>query len=531
MASGSSGRPGFDFGSDDILCSYDDMVNPDGTNGKHSDPITGTNSAKDFRENKMGRSYSQVYNQREESVNQDLIATVERTMKKYADNLLRFLEGISSRLQQLELYCYNLEKSIGEMRSDLTRENSEADSKLRSLEKHLQEVHRSVQILRDKQELAETQNELAKLNVQKESSTANQSPSKEDTVASSASDAKQPDSKQELQNQQLALALPHQVPQQPMMASIPPQNVHAQSQQHPYYQQNPVPSLPPQSQDHYLQVPQQQALPLQSRVSQPQQAHQFPPQWSQQVPQQVQQQPQQPQQPAAQSQMAPQTAPAYPPAPQTAPSYPPYTSTQNVNPSPQSVNPSSSAFQRSMPMQVPYSGAPQPGMSNLEPVAYGYAGVPTSRTSLQQQPPAQNVPRQSPAQTHQSTYGAPMSDSPYPVGGPHPSQPSRQGYMMYEGEGGRVPHSMPQHFPQSGYPPTHVASLQNQQPSRHSSPSPVMRSHPYSELIEKVVSMGYGRDFVTSVIRGMDESGQPVDFNSVLDRLNSHSSGGSQRGW
>lgn len=528
MASGSSGRPGFDFGSDDILCSYDDMVNPDGTNGKHSDPITGTNSAKDFRENKMGRSYSQVYNQREESVNQDLIATVERTMKKYADNLLRFLEGISSRLQQLELYCYNLEKSIGEMRSDLTRENSEADSKLRSLEKHLQEVHRSVQILRDKQELAETQKELAKLNVQKESSTANQSPSKEDTVAPSASDAKQPDSKQELQNQQLALALPHQVPQQPMMASTPPQNVHAQSQQHPYYQQNPVPSLPPQSQDHYLQVPQQQALPLQSRVSQPQQAHQFPPQWSQQVPQQVQQQPQQP---AAQSQMAPQTAPAYPPAPQTAPSYPPYTSTQNVNPSPLSVNPSSSAFQGSMPMQVPYSGAPQSGMSNLEPVAYGYAGAPASRTSVQQQPPAQNMPRQPPAQTHQGTYGAPMSDSPYPVGGPHPSQPSRQGYMMYEGEGGRVPHPMPPHFPQSGYPPTHVASLQSQQPSRHSSPSPVMRSHPYGELIEKVVSMGYGRDFVTSVIRGMDESGQPVDFNSVLDRLNSHSSGGSQRGW
>lgn len=96
--------------------------------------------SQDFRENKMGRSYSQVYNQREESVNQDLIATVERTMKKYADNLLLFLEGISSRLQQLELYCYNLEKSIGEMRSDLTRENSEADSKLRSLEKHLQEV-------------------------------------------------------------------------------------------------------------------------------------------------------------------------------------------------------------------------------------------------------------------------------------------------------------------------------------------------------------------------------------------------------
>lgn len=76
----------------------------------------------------------------EESLREELTATVERSMKKYSDNMMRFLEGLSSRLSQLELYCHNLDKTIGEMRSDLTRHNEEADVKLRSLDKHLQEV-------------------------------------------------------------------------------------------------------------------------------------------------------------------------------------------------------------------------------------------------------------------------------------------------------------------------------------------------------------------------------------------------------
>lgn len=51
MASGSSGRAnsgskGFDFGSDDILCSYEDYGNQDAFNGNHSDPVIGTNSSK-----------------------------------------------------------------------------------------------------------------------------------------------------------------------------------------------------------------------------------------------------------------------------------------------------------------------------------------------------------------------------------------------------------------------------------------------------------------------------------------------------
>lgn len=52
-----------------------------------------------------------------------------------------------------------------------------------------------------------------------------------------------------------------------------------------------------------------------------------------------------------------------------------------------------------------------------------------------------------------------------------------------------------------------------------------VRNHRYNELIEKMVSMGYRGDHVASVIQRLEESGQPVDFNAVLDRLNGHSSG------
>ncbi|GFZ12917.1 formin-like protein [Actinidia rufa] len=51
MASGSSGRnnsgsKGFDFATDDILCSYEDYENQESSNGGHSDPVIGSNPNK-----------------------------------------------------------------------------------------------------------------------------------------------------------------------------------------------------------------------------------------------------------------------------------------------------------------------------------------------------------------------------------------------------------------------------------------------------------------------------------------------------
>lgn len=546
MASGASGRVnsgsrGFDFGSDDILCTYADFANQDSSNGSYGEPVIGTpSSGKDIHQSRMTRSSvlpASTYGQPEDSYSQDVTVTVEKTMKKYADNLMRFLEGISSRLSQLELYCYNVDKSVGELRSDFSRDREELDSRLKSVEKHLQEVHRSVQILRDKHELAETQKELAKLQlVQKESPSSSQS--NEERASPLASDSRT-DNTSEMPSQQLALALPHQLTAQPQPVAppshAPPQNF---TQQQSYYMPtNQVPNqrtpaaapaplpAPPSMQ---TQHPQSQYLPSDSQYRTPQmqelsqaapqpaasQVNPVPPnqpfsqyqqQWAQQLPQQVPSQ----QHPHLQSQIR------QPPPPSVYPSYP---STQSANPS------QPEAIPHSMPMQISYSGVPQTVSSRADTTPYGYAAA--GRTTSQQ-PPSQQV---------KGTYGAPPADS-YPPSGPHPPLPPGSAYMMYDNsEAGRTHHhpSQPPHFAQGSYPPP-----ANVSPQIGSGASVVVRnpshpqfvcSHPYNELIEKLVGMGFRVDLVASVIQRMEESGQPVDFNAVLDRLNVHTSGAPQRG-
>ncbi|CAN4103328.1 unnamed protein product [Withania somnifera] len=518
MASGRSnngGSKGFDFASDDILCSYEDYANQDPSNGTHSDPVIPANSAKEFHKSRMTRSSifpAPAYSPPEESsFNQDMISTVDKTMKKYADNLMRFLEGISSRLSQLELYCYNLDKSIGEMRSDLVRDHGEADSKLKALEKHVQEVHRSVQILRDKQELAETQKELPKLQLAQKGS---------------ASSSNSQQNEERMHGQQLALALPHQVapqasltnrpleqPQQPTVA--PPQSIPSQSmpQSQGYYlpppqlvnQQAPT-QLPqghylssdPQYRNPQMQVPPQPAPPQVNQTPQLQSMPQYQQQWAQQVPQQVQQS----QVPAMQQQARP-TSPAV------------YSSYLPGQP-----NPSPDTMPNSMPMQVPFSGISQPAASRPESMPYGYD---RSGRSLQQQSATPHL---------KPSFGAPGDG--YAASGAHPTLSPGNAYVMYDGEGTRG-HLPPQpNFQQGGYPPSSFP-LQNPQPTPSANlmvrSTQQVRNHPYSELIEKLVSMGYRGDHVVNVIQRLEESGQPVDFNAILDRMNGHSSGGSQRGW
>ncbi|CAO2814454.1 unnamed protein product [Amaranthus hypochondriacus] len=534
MASGSSGRPpsaskGFDFASDDILCSYEDYTNRDSSNETYSDPSMASNSAKDFQKNRISRSSvfptANAYSQPEDSSSQEMISTVERTMKKYTDNIMRFLEGISSRLSQLELYCYNLDKSIGEMRSDLVRDHREDDSKLKSLEKHLQEVHRSVQILRDKQELAETQKELAKLQLaQKESSSLDQ----DERTKVSTPESKKNDDLSDAPNTQLALALPSQIAQQPshtpvqQQSGAPPQpSSQTHSQPQPYFlHSNQLPN--PQGQSHpyhpadnqYRVPPLQAPQPSQNQVNQTPQTQQFPQyqQWPQlpptvQAPGQPSQQ--QPIQPSQQPPMQPQNQ-IRAPSPQSS-IYPSYM-------------PSTEGISGSMPLQMSFSGMPQAGVGRQEGMPYGYGGP------------------NRPAQPHPSPHvksGFPSQPGDgYVTDGSHPPISSAGNYMLYDGDGGRS-HQPPQpaHYSQGVYananpsvpnlPPPSNSNLMIRNPS----PQQYVRNHPYHELIDKLVSMGYRGDHVVSVIQRLEESGQAVDFNAVLDRLNGHSSGSSQRSW
>ncbi|XP_071701559.1 uncharacterized protein [Rutidosis leptorrhynchoides] len=490
MASGSS--KGFDFASDDILCSYENYTNQEASNGSHSDS--------EFNKNRMARTSvfpTSSYNPADDSSNEEvIILAVERSMKKHTDNLMRFLEGISSRLSQLELYCYNLDKSIGEMRSDLTRDHEESDAKLKFLEKHVQEVHRSVQILRDKQELADTQKELAKLQLaQKESSSSHSS--QQNVNRPSTPDAKENDNSADSHGQQLALALPNQfAPPQPQriaqpmsqpLAYYPPQ--HGPTQLNPtQYPQSQLPPPPPPPQQLQQQPPPQQPLPQQPPPQQPLQ--------------------QQPPPPHQMQTMAPPYPQQWAPQVQPQPSRP---SSPQVYPHPQYPEP----MPNSMPMHMRYSAGPPPASNQLPTYTYG---GPTQTVQPQQPPHHQPPP---PAQHLKPAYGQ-QSDG-YTQSGP----PQGNAYMMYDNQAGNS------HLTQGGYPP----NPQHTGPagaaggggggggmvSRHVQQS--MRNHPYNELVDKLVSMGYRSDHVMSVIQRLDESGQTVDFNAVLDRLNGHPSG------
>ncbi|KAG9153860.1 hypothetical protein Leryth_005973 [Lithospermum erythrorhizon] len=267
VGSGRGGSKGFDFASDDILCSYQDLVpNNNNQDDSNSDPSIPPYS-KEFQKSRMSKSSmfpSGSYSPPEESsMNQDMISAVERSMKKHSDNMMRFLEGLSSRLSQLELYCYNLDKSIGEMRSDLDRDHGEADLKLKSIEKHLHEVHRSVQILRDKQELAETQKELAKLQLAQVGSSTKGSVQQNEEKAASQ-EAEKSDNSSDMHGQQLALALPHQLAPQPSLPSRP-----EQPQQPPQVAAPPMPSQSmTQTQAYYLPPSQMTTLQGPNQASQ-----------------------------------------------------------------------------------------------------------------------------------------------------------------------------------------------------------------------------------------------------------------------
>ncbi|KAF3531451.1 hypothetical protein DY000_02038724, partial [Brassica cretica] len=411
-----SGSKGFDFGSDDILCSYDDFANQDSSNGPNSDHAIAAN--------------------------------------------------------KLELYCYNLDKTIGEMRSDLTRDNDEADVKLRSMDKHLQEVHRSVQILRDKQELFDTQKELARLQlVHKDSSSSSHG---EERVATPVPEPKKIDNTSDAHNNHLALALPHQIAPQPQ-----------QQHQQQYY-------MPPTSQLQNTPAP----APVPAPPSQPR----APPAQGQFMPP-----PPAPSHPSsAQPQSFPQYQQNWPPQPQSSGAYPTYSLATPSNQSPVEPLPSS------MQMQSPYAGPPQQSMQ-----AYGY-GAP---------------PPQAPQQTK-------MSYSPQTGDGYLPSGPPPPGYTTAIYESGRMQYPPPQphqqqhqaHYMQGpqggGYAPQqHQAGGGNS-----GTPPPVLRSK-YGELIEKLMSMGFRGDHVMAVIQRMEENGQPIDFNALLDKLSVQSSGGPHRGW
>uniref|UniRef100_A0A0C9RUW1 TSA: Wollemia nobilis Ref_Wollemi_Transcript_12083_2495 transcribed RNA sequence n=1 Tax=Wollemia nobilis TaxID=56998 RepID=A0A0C9RUW1_9CONI len=593
--------PGFDFSSEDILSSYEynkkqnfsdgHYVAPSRLSNFPSDSYLNSSRSDRFRESRTAKPYANEQSQEDDNRYNEIVGTVERTMKKYADNLLKVLDGMSNRLMQLELVNERLERSVGEMRADMAEDHKENGERFRMLEDHVHEVHRTIQILRDKQEIAEAQTELAKLQLaRKESSSNFQSPEDKTLTSSTLSEVKkehafQPQNVQaQLRSsnpafpalpalpappqsspspslpmparEQCQSLLPQQqqpaqvsMVQQSPVTSFPLQQVAQLPQQpnvmlmQPYYPQQqgqiqPVPQAPQAGQvPHIQQQPPQPAVAAPPQVQnlpygcQPQHIQNIPNQSSQHVQRpQIQQMPRLQSQPPPQTQMQPQPLSQQPHLPQQAQMRPNIYSgqTHGVPPEAFAYAPETGQHQT----QAPYQGGPSSIPS--EASMYNYGGPPQII-----QPSSQG---QVSIQSHRPQY--PPSDSsnassalvPPPVG--HPMH----GYSAYNSPPRPAP--SPYGVPFSGAPQTtpfpgaymRFPSAQQQyaHPSGNAVPNTsgghLPSSHAFDDLVEQVATMGFSRDQVRVTIQQLTESGQPVDMNSVLDRLN-NSPGPSQRGW
>ncbi|KAI5065647.1 hypothetical protein GOP47_0020342 [Adiantum capillus-veneris] len=184
--------------------------------------------------------------------NSAIVSAVERTMKNYADGVLHVLEGMSGRLSQLESISQDLEHSVTTLTTSVEENHEHTDRNFKILNERIMEMHRSVQILRDKQDIIEAHAQLEKLQTSKALAEKQSLPGLAITDSQETGKGYQ---QQGLQVQsQKSLPQPHV--SQPLALAPPP------------LVSQPPPSLapqPPVSQPQSLGTPQYQALNSQSQ--------------------------------------------------------------------------------------------------------------------------------------------------------------------------------------------------------------------------------------------------------------------------
>uniref|UniRef100_A0A0D9WD97 UBA domain-containing protein n=1 Tax=Leersia perrieri TaxID=77586 RepID=A0A0D9WD97_9ORYZ len=425
------------------------------------------------------------------------IADIDRTMKKYADTLLHALEGVSSRLSQLEGRAHHLEGSVGELKLTIGNYNGSTDGKLRQFENTLREVQAGVQILRDKQEIVEAQVQLSKLqmskveDVQSEKASVGQADSRQQPTLP------QPQHQAPPPSQPLALpalpapnAPPPPAPQSQTPSQFPGHLPHSQVQ--PVSPVPPTPLAPTIPQESYYppsavqptdsthQQYQAPAIPQSQAPPAPPQHYQTPPQYAQYS------------QPPPHASANPPTAvpPSVPQQPEevAAPYGPPQSYPPNVRPPP--------------PYMPPPSG-PAPPFYGPNPGMY--------------EPPAVR-PNSGPPPSYNTGYK--------PQGGGGFSEPyGYSGSPSHRGNAGMKPHSpfTPTGTPSGGsgnYGRLPTAQMLPQATPVSSSPSASSGNRvPMDDVVDKVATMGFSREQVRAAVRQLTENGQNVDLNMVLDKL------------
>nr|XP_010940140.1 RNA-binding protein 33 [Elaeis guineensis] len=435
------------------------------------------------------------------------VAEVDRTVKKYADNLLHALEGVSSRLTELESRAHQLESSVDGLKMMIGNNNGTTDGKLRQLENVLREVQTGVQVLRDKQEIVEAQLQLAKLQASKGD---NQPPEISNTGQSDALPQQVAPPQQPIQQpHQHAVPPPQQPIQQPHQHAVPPSQPTMlpapNAPPPPPPQQNPTAQFPgqlPQS-----QIPSVPSLPREPYFPSPAQQSEVPHQ-QYQVPVQ-QTQPPPPYQPSTQlpqySQL-PQAPQPVNPSPQLQPPLPQHPEESAAYMPPPQTYPAS--LRQPPPFTQPPSGPPPNQYYGPNPTVYE---PPTSRPGSGQLP-------------FSAGYGPPS----FPDSYGSPSHPS--GSAMKPSPFASPPTSS---GGSSSYPRLPTAQILPQAvPTGSSSGSSSGKNRlPIDDVVEKVATMGFSRDQVRATVRKLTENGQSVDLNVVLDKLMNDGEIQPQKGW
>ncbi|XP_050381410.1 vacuolar protein-sorting protein bro-1-like [Argentina anserina] len=438
-----------------------------------------------------------------------VISEIDHTMKKYADNLLQVMEGISARLTQLESRTCHLENSVDDLKVSVGNNHGNADGKMRQLENILRDVQSGVRDLKVKQSIVEAQLQLGKIQI----SNPKVDPQLESRNALNADSGQTVASAPQQSHQQLpavnvppslpSVSPPNAPPPPPMHQSVPP------SIQHPnQYSQNQIPTVP--QRDPYFP-----AAPGQTQEA-PNQQYQLPAGQQSLPPPSVP--PHQQFQPTSQ----PQYPQQLPQLPQQHHSLPP------VNPS--QLQPTLGHHTEETPY-VPSQTYPP---SLRQPPAQAPSGLPPSQ---QYYNPTSNVyepPSGRPNSGFSSGYGSPAGlNEPYHYGG-SPSQ--------YGGTSSMKPPQLSSAASQSqsggsGYPQLPTARvLPHAVPtasgvSDRSGSAGTGNKVPIDDVIDRVTSMGFPRDHVRATVRKLTDNGQAVDLNVVLDKLMNDGDVQQPRAW
>ncbi|KAG8384856.1 hypothetical protein BUALT_Bualt04G0161900 [Buddleja alternifolia] len=435
-------------------------------------------------------------NQRSSNAPSDvsMVSEIDRTMKKYVDDLMHAMDSMSARLSQLETRARSLENSVDDLKVSVENNHGKTDGKMRLLENILREVQTGVHAIKDKQEAVEAELRSAKLQVPKveqraeSQNIANTVPTP--TVASAP--------------QQFSAVSVTQPP--PSLPPPPQHNLQPQPQLPPnQFPQNQLPSMPHQE-SYYSPPNQTPENPSQHQIPPPQQ--QPPPQ----PPQHQYQSPPQPQysQPPPPSQPHPSFSPVNPSLPSPLGRHPEESSYMPPQTYPPSIRP---------PTSNPATGAPPP-----PPPPQQYYG-PTS--NVYEPPPNRPGPGYSasfgPSSGHDEPY--PYSSSPSQYGSGFAVKPQQLSSPGMGQSGG------------SGYPQLPTARILPQALPTASGVGAGSGSGgsgnkvPIDDVVDRVTNMGFSRDQVRATVRRLTENGQAVDLNIVLDKLMNDGDGQIPRGF